>query len=245
MFACAYALLVYGLVIPGPAPASESPQIQAKPASNMPTRPCNFTPPKNNDLEPQYRNLKSVNFYVDFPRDLRYALECRGHEEDCAKQRLRPRAVDADTFVPREVSRLKALNSDYPEALYPDALTNFARPLIKDALAQVLPRDSSCEPPEPTTIYPFSTENYPTLGGAPDVLNLAIVVTLVEETKPHIVVLTYLKVRQGNELDDYPTVVSTAIPLDLSADDIGKSVKSFVLNRIIQGLHYPFRTGVQ
>ncbi len=205
---------------------------------------CNFTLPKNNDLEPEFRNLKSVNFYVDFPRHLRYALECRGHEEDCAKQRLDPTAADAGTFVGSEVSRLKALNSDYPDALYPDALANFARPLIKDALAQVLPRDTSCQPPEPTTIYPFSTKNYPTSGGAPDVLNLTIVVTLVEDTKPRIVILTYLKVRQGKELDDYPTVVSTAIPLDLSADDIGKRMKSFVLNRIIQGLH-PLRGGVQ
>jgi hypothetical protein len=203
--------------------------------------PCNFTQLDN--LMPLYSNLKSVNLYVDFPRDLQYALECRGREEECAQSKLRPKTKNAATFIPREITRLKDLSSGYPEALYPDNLAKVARPVITDLFAPVLARDSSCTAPEPTMLYPYSIETFPLTGGAPDVLNLTLAVTLVETTKPHIVVLTFTTVRQGNAIYHRPRVLATAIPLDLPPDAISKSFQFFMRNTVFQSFQPLVRAG--
>lgn len=147
------------------------------------------------------KDLKSANFYIYFPADLKQALECRGHEEEC---------------VP-DPNRLKNLSTNYPLALYPENFAKILRPLYKDAIAFALPRDSSGQVPEPTVLSPFS--NYACTAATPDALHLILTVTLVDTTNPHIVVLTRTLYRHGNEVYYPPDVpFSTAIPLNLGEE---------------------------
>lgn len=173
------------------------------------------------------KNLKSANFYINFPPDLRQALDCRDHEKECALREVGPNASDAGQVV-IWVNRLKNLNRNYPLALYPDSLEKVLRPLYKKAISFALPHDSSRQAPDPTMLSPYSN-NYPCTAATPSTFNLILTVTLVTTTNPHIVVLTRTLYRHGNE-DYFPPDIpfSTAIPLNLPNQEIEKEVERFM-----------------
>lgn len=177
--------------------------------------PCDFKPYEN--LSNLYQGLKSVNLYLDFPQDLQMALECRGHEEKCA--------TDPDTDASWLVTHFKDLSSAYPQALYPDNIDKVTRPLIRDLFAPILPRDRSCKVAEPTMLRPGTLDTYASTVGSPDVLNLTMSVRLLTTTKPHIVILTFMKFRQGRF---WPQVLSTAFPFDQTEDETSKNLTYFI-----------------
>ncbi len=206
--------------------AQQAPELPMPSTSQSRPQPCGTS--LNPSGRQPLRDVKSANFYIAFPPGLRWALECRGREEECAKQRLQPHAVDANTFIPREIGRLKDLSSGYPQALYPDHLAEVLRPLFKTAIAPLLQHSVSGQPPEPTMLSPYS-ESYACTAATPDVVNLIITVSLVDNTTPHIVVLTRSIYRHGNETYFPPdSPFSTAIPLDLPEEETKKRVTVFM-----------------
>ena len=170
-----------------------------------------------------------MNVYIAFPRGLQEAIECRGREEECAKRDAEPHASDVDQYVQSKTNTLKNLNNNFPAILSPDNLANVLRALARKQLAPVLPRDSSCQMPEPTMLNPdlgYTHNAHPT-SAQPDILYLTLNVTLVTTTQPHIVILTFVFDRHGDTNYYHSHPFSTAIPLNLSADDINKAFADY------------------
>jgi hypothetical protein len=208
------------------------------PPQAEPPNPC--TSFSQEEVRPAYQHLKSVNFYLDFPKDLNQALECSGHEEECVKKdgtisgsnHIAP--AELARFIRDQTNHLKKLNRDYPSVLYPNSISNMARPLIKSAFAPVLPHDSSCKIPELTMLNPDSRYTYAATAGAPDVLNLIIRVTLVSTTAPHIVVLNFTTIRQSLPLYLQTPGYTTAIPLTSGDGDAAKHLQELLSGIIMQ-----------
>jgi len=217
-------VLVIGLALAPAMPlfAAES-QPQAQPAA---AAPCNVIPLEH--LMPFYQNLKGANVYIDFPRGLQEAIECRDHEEECAKRDATPHAKDIDQYIALKTNSLKTLNQGFPEILYRDNLAATLRSMVKKNLAPALPHDSACQVPEPTMLDPYSRYTYGSTG--PDVFNVILSITPITRTQPHIVVLTLTIDRHGDVAVFHHRPSSTAIPLNLSADEIAASFNAFLGN---------------
>lgn len=193
--------------------------------------PCPTFGPASKIL-PRYKDLKSVNIDIEFPPSLRWALECQGHEEDCARRGIIPTSAARSTLALSQwATKFKLSTSNYPQSLYPIKLSNAVLPFVKKSFAPALPRDSSCRTPEPTVISPQTRAEHIATLESPDVLNLIITITLVQTTNPHTVVLTFRESRAG-KTPSWSPFLTTAIPLSMSPDEINKAVDYFVTNDI-------------
>lgn len=184
-------------------------------------------------LLPLYRGLTRIHLYIDFPPALQYALDCRGHERECALSQVRPGMVGVHAFIPREVNLLQDLSNGYPEVLYPDHLANIAKPLLDKLFAPLLMRTGICTVSDTTSVYRYSDSKYMATASSRDVFSLILHVTLVTTATPHIVVLTLTKRRPGTRSYLNPTIV-TAIALNQPTDQIDKTVTHFFRDLMIQ-----------
>lgn len=228
--------LLAGAIVIGTGLATATPLLAAEKqpqSTSGAAAPCNFHPLDEENLATFFRGVKSVNLAILFEPDVRESLKCHGHEKECAERE----AMEAGTAIPSGAkdkhiqfmtTLFKTLNDHYPQELYPEALTNLFRPMVKQLFAPVLPRDSSCEIPDPTMINPNSSKAaYASTSGS-DVVNLMIQVTLVKKTTPHIVILTINTWRKGDAIYFHPLPLSTAFPLNQSEAEFKKQFADFV-----------------
>ena len=212
-----------GLLVPTLAfaqqPVAESPK-------NVAAAACEFTQFK--DTAPIYKNLRTVNVSIEFPADLKEALDCHDHEEECAKRDADPH-IDIERYVRDKVNRLKTLTNGYPQALYPESLKNHFRSMVLETFNSVLPRTSTCTEPEPTFLHPHWPDHaYSSTIDSPDVLNLTVTITLIITTNPHVLFLSTTAFRKDFSNYDLSVPRSTAIPIDLPDQQISSILEAYL-----------------
>ena len=194
----------------------------AQPAQTQSNTCSSFSPLHHS--QPIFRDLKAVNLYIDIPPKYQEALDCHGREEDCVKLASGYGLPQFDSA--KYIQNLKEMYDRYPTDLHPDVLTALYRDRLKTAFSSVLPRDSSCEPPEPVVL---DRKTVALRDKSMTDITLTIIVTVVDTTKPPIAILTSSYFRSDPGHTDYlhSWPFSTAFPLDLPEPKIAGIVTDF------------------
>lgn len=194
--------------------------------------PCQPVP--QDWVRPLYRGLKHITFYLHFPGDLRTALECRGHEHDCAVSHGDRQAAHFDEYVEKETQRLQLLNAHFPPALFPDNIERLSQQTIQHAFIGLLPRNSACTPPVIDIVDP-DTLNPPSLAANNnETLNYVLTLTFISDTMPQIVVLSVKGRRAGFPAYEQQPEYITALPLMPNNSDLNNTALS-VLHSTLSG----------
>ncbi len=208
--------------------AQQAPQTQKPPAipALLPPRSWTtcptFTPA--NMSRPVYQNLQAVNLYIDIPSNYEHAIQCHDREGDCAASASGSRLPQFDSA--KYIQGLKDAYNRYPKELRRDALTALYRGRLKIAFSSLLPRDQSCQPPEPILL----TDNHLyTVDTSTNEITLTVKVTVVETTTLPLVVLSTSYFRADPRHTEYDLSIpfSTAFPLDIPEPEATRILTDF------------------
>lgn len=181
-----------------------------------------------------FRDLESVNLYLDIPQNLQDAVACHGHEMQCAGG-----YGNAEEYARRLVADYDA----YPAPLHPDNLTTlFANTLSREILPYVQ-KGEHCEDPAVHVLAKPSlfTDVYKSHSLTVTVkltMDNAANVTPDVHAKPTLAVLSLLLFRPDRPSYDHQVLLTSVIPLPVAlADaDINERLAYFIKRA---NLHVP------
>jgi hypothetical protein len=183
---------------------------------------CGF--PKSRPYHPMYRDLTGLTLFVYVPFLFTGSEKCLGREEECI----------SESRFGSEGDRKKALNDlllrtkAYRPPIHLDNLVKmFSDVLRQELMPYVLP-DQNCKAADLVVVT--NARDVKPYEFAPNVLTVRVELTIMHDTEPPIAVLTVgthrLDPTQRN-LWDSITGESTAIPLDLTNEQISARIKYF------------------
>lgn len=182
---------------------------------------CGF--PKSRPYLKKYRDLAAVTLFVYVPGLYTDAQKCLGHEEACINES----SVSEDKRG-EALNTLMMRNIAYRAPVHLDNLVKIFSDMLRQRLMPYVLPDQNCKAAD-LIVFTNARDVMP-YEITPNVLTVRVDLTIMDDTKPPIAVLTLgthrLDPTQKN-LWDSITGESAAIPLDLTDEQIAARLKHF------------------
>ena len=216
----------FGVEYPTPVVLGDSPAPQSQATHTS----C---PSAGHPVDPVFRDLKGINFYLQIPQRLQDALNCHGREDECAS-----RYSDHEQYKHQLIADYNA----YPEELRPANLTRIFVDRIRKVILPSVQPDNQCRRPD---INVLTTEDGRWPSGLtpvtqPNILTVAVKLVVDDIARPPqtpaIAVLSVHLFRPDCGFADFGSQVfaggvvtgASILPLNLSSDALTKRLSYVV-----------------